>query len=609
MKNNENVDLIRKMLSLVESTNNSIKSKINEESSTEEVEVDSTTDEVEVDEQVTSAARGGAEVLASVLAAEKGLFSTIKSELSATIPALKNYNNADDLIKALEGGKLGLQDSFKIVKQSMKVPEIAQKMRGLLSDSKAFQEMSKLVYPKGISQAADPKKFKLAQDTLMKSYGMSADDAAAMIKRGAEKAGSSGGVTTRAVDKAIARRTPDPSKLKSSSPEVSKFVNQNVVNPAEEVVKGAGYLRSIGDAGAKLAERVSKQLSKFKPDVFKKLQNLKGRLNAKQLALYGLAGYGIYELLKGAFTGEDGKNTNGVIPACVANLEGAQFVIGTGDVAVVKIEDGIDEKSKGHGGLFFWPNGRAITGDNQVRGNYYCKGTSGGPSDLSAKIQEQASSGTGKYSNIHVDWDGEKKTDDTKPNPNPKPKPSLYKPCKDFDFAYGCQNDLIREMQVCLNLPKNLQTGNYGPKTKEALSEAGYDLSKGITKQVYEAVLKNCSGKGTENKITRLPNLEPIKTTGIRKIDTSLSNMSIKDLELRIKPLESTPEQVYERIKSAGLIFGEDGNNRIKYKGPTPDGAILDKLDTALEGMGYTRIKTLEDMKRYGSKYVWLLKK
>ncbi len=612
MENNQNVDLIRKMLSLVESTNLKAQSIISEG------EITSTPEE-EVDEQVTQAAKGGAEVLANVLKNEKGLFQTFKNE----IPAMSKFKTADEAINALKSGQLATQDAFAIVKQANKVPEIAAKLKGFLTDSKTFQDIAKKVYPKGTVMPPNPQNLKLAQETLTKTYGMSAAEAEAALKNAFQKA--SGEVKAVNQFKGVKGGNPalNPNALKASSPEVSKFVSQNVVKPAEEVAKGAGLLSKIGDRGADLARKAAEQLKRFKPEIFDKLKKLKGRLNAKQLALYGLAGFGIYELLKGAFTGEDGKNNNGIIPACIANLEGVDFVVGTGDVAVAKIADGIDQKSSGHNGLFFWPNGRAITGDGQIRGNYYCKGTTGGPSDVATKLQEQSAVNDAiksakaltakqngdfsKYANIHVDWDGEKKKED---GGKPNPKPSMYKPCKGFDFTYGCKNDLIREIQVCLGLPEKMQTGNYGPKTKEALTAAGYDLSKGITKNIYDEVLKNCGGRTTPTPERRkLEPIEPIKTPRINPIPSALSTISIKDLESRIKPLEKTPAQVYDSIKNAGLIVGEDGNNRIKYKGPTPDGTILDKLDLALSDMGYVRIKTLEDMKRYGSKYVWLLKK
>lgn len=595
MENNQNVDLIRKMLSLVESADSKVEDML-----TEDVD---TTQEVEVDEQVTQAAKGGAEVLANVLSKEKGLFSTFKNE----IPALSKFKNADEAIAALKSGEMSTIESFNIIKQANKVPEIAAKLKGFLTDSKSFQEIAKKVYPKGVVMAPNANNLKLAKETLIKTYGMSAAEAEAALKTAAQKVGGTGGVTTRSINKAISKRA---GELKGSSPEVSKFVTQNVARPAEEVAKGASMLSKIGDKGAEIARKAAEQLRKFKPDVFERLKKLKGRLNAKQLALYGLAGFGLYELLKGMF-GEDGKNTNGIIPACIANLDGVDFVVGTGDVAVAKIASGIDEKSSGHGGLFFWPNGRAITGDGKVRGSYYCKGTSGGASDVTAKLQEQ-SSDFSKYSNIHIDWDGEKKNKkEVTPSPKSKSKPSPYKQCKGFPFSYGCKNDLIREIQVCLGFPNKLQTGNYGPKTQSTLKEGGYDLSKGITEDIYKAVLTAC-----KNKRPELQAIEPIKMSGIKPMSTT--GIKLPELTSLIQSNQK-PVDLYKAFKDAGLLRGdaesttlEDGTvlpptNRVKYKGPELDSEILDKLDEILSGMGYDRIKQKLD-KRYGEKYVWLKK-
>ena len=81
-----------------------------------------------------------------------------------------------------------------------------------------------------------------------------------------------------------------------------------------------------------------------------------------------------------------------------------------------------------------------------------------------------------------------------------------------------------------------------------------------------------------------------------------MDNLKLPNIEAR----EATPSQFYNALKDNGNIKGEDGNNRIKYKGPDLNEIQLSKLDSALSSLGYTRIKQLEDIKRYGSKYVWL---
>lgn len=354
-----------------------------------------------------------------------------------------------------------------------------------------------------------------------------------------------------------------------------------------------GKVQAPGPAGGKLAQRWTKAketVTKYKDDVLKKIQSLKGRLSPKQLALYGLAGYGAYELLFGDRGDEKGQDQ--VLGDCVANLPGVTFGIGTGDVAIAQIPDGVDEKSKGKGGLTFWPNGRVISGDLSVRGNYYCKGGAIKSAVAENQINEV------DYNGVHIDWDGDKKTNPV-PNPNPNPKPK-YTPCTSFPMKFGCKSDKIREVQSCLEMPQEKQTGNFGPLTQKALTEKGYSGTE-LSEPDYLKILENC-GKTTE-PVKRI-NAEPIKLAprDIKPAQINLSNLKLPD----IKAPEVSDDVFYNALRSNGNIIGEDGNNRIKYKGPDLDELQIGKLDNVLKGMGYTRIKQLEDIKRYGSKYVWL---
>ena len=354
-----------------------------------------------------------------------------------------------------------------------------------------------------------------------------------------------------------------------------------------------GKVQAPGPGGQKLIDRWNKAketVKNYKDDVLKKIQGLKGRLSPKQLALYGLAGYGAYELLFGDRGDEKGQDQ--VLGDCVANLPGVTFGIGTGDVAIAQIPDGVDEKSKGKGGLTFWPNGRVISGDLSVRGNYYCKGGAIKSAVAENQINEV------DYNGVHIDWDGDKKTNPV-PNPNPKPK---YTPCTSFPMKFGCKSDKIREVQSCLEMPQEKQTGNFGPLTQKALTEKGYSGTE-LSEPDYLKILQNC-GKTTEpSRVNRL-NAEPIKLAprDIKPAQINLSNLKLPN----IKAPEVSDDVFYNALRSNGNIIGEDGNNRIKYKGPDLDELQIGKLDNVLKGMGYTRIKQLEDIKRYGSKYVWL---
>jgi hypothetical protein len=169
-------------------------------------------------------------------------------------------------------------------------------------------------------------------------------------------------------------------------------------------------------------------------------------------------------------------------------------------------------------------------------------------------------------------------------------------------MKFGCKSDKIREVQSCLEMPQEKQTGNFGPLTQKALTEKGYSGTE-LSEPDYLKILQNC-GKTTEpSRVNRL-NAEPIKLAprDIKPAQINLSNLKLPD----IKAPEVSDDVFYNALRSNGNIIGEDGNNRIKYKGPDLDELQIGKLDNVLKGMGYTRIKQLEDIKRYGSKYVWL---
>lgn len=568
---NKDTLLIRKMISLVEQAENKIKNQLIES------QIEKTENPAEVEEQVTKMVAADAELLAKTLQAEKGLFQTLKTE----VPALSKFKNADELIIALQSGDntvLSTVERFKILKQVQKVPEVAMKIKGLLSDAKAVQEMGKLAFPKGTQMAADPAKLKIARETLMKSYNVTAKEADDILRSAAQKASGESKVISQFKGK------------KGGDPALNPNAGKTTPPPTP------GKVQAPGPGGQKIIDRWNKAketVKNYKDDVLKKIQGLKGRLSPKQLALYGLAGYGAYELLFGDKGDEKGQDQ--VLGDCVANLPGVTFGIGTGDVAIAKIPDGVDEKSMGKGGLTFWPNGRVISGDLSVRGNYYCKA-----GQIKSTVAENQLNEV-DYEGVHIDWDGEKKSgDETIPPVPPKPK---YTPCTSFPMKFGCKSDKIREVQNCLGMELKYQTGNFGPLTQKALADKGYTSTE-LTEPDYIKILETCGKTDTEpSRVDRI-NAEPIKLAprDIKPAQINLSNLKLPD----IKAPEVSDDVFYNALRSNGNIIGEDGNNRIKYKGPDLDDLQLGKLDNVLKGMGYTRIKQLEDMKRYGSKYVWL---
>lgn len=198
--------------------------------------------------------------------------------------------------------------------------------------------------------------------------------------------------------------------------------------------------------------------------------------------------------------------------------------------------------------------------------------------------------------NIDITWDGEKNNND-----KPNPVTSKYHNCnnKELPHEFGCRSNQIKQVQICLGLPEKYQTGNFGPITKKALEDKGIDTSNGLTQSIVDSVCKDDNGSVRKREQIKL---EPLAPRDIKLKPIDVSNLKLPN----IKPLEVTPSQFYNALRDNGNIKGEDGNNRIKYKGPDLDDTQLGRLDSALSDMGYTRIKQLEDVKRYGSKYVWL---
>jgi len=362
-------------------------------------------------------------------------------------------------------------------------------------------------------------------------------------------------------------------------------------------------------------EKAGYNIGRYGAGVAAKIAKLRGKISIKQALLYGLAGYGAYELVKGLF-GKDGKNADGVIPSCVANLPDVEFTIGTGDVVVAKIPDGVDEKSKNHQGLYFWPNNRAITGDGQVRGTYYCKDTSGGGETVSAAVSEQDTAAvdstyvapkvpqevTGnKYADIVIKWDADKTGTGGSGGGDAGPARTRFTNCnsKELPHAFGCKSDYIREVQQCLGLPQKYQTGNFGPITQKALTDAGYSGSE-IDKTTHEKITSNCNGttSTTGSTVTDTPvkrlNAEPI-TLATRDI-TSLkvpTSLSIPDALKNLKPISPNTQPSDER--QAEIIRGvTDRGFDMVYKGSalTDDEKMwMLKHYGAEEGIDKTKVK------------------
>ena len=228
---------------------------------------------------------------------------------------------------------------------------------------------------------------------------------------------------------------------------------------------------------------------------------------------------------------------------------------------------------------------------------------------------KRKSGGMNEETSVDIVWDKEKKKGDVNPiktggDGTIKKKKLGFKShdceSKDFPLEFGCRSTKIGEVQRCLGVADD---GKLGPKTMKAIEDNKYDTSRGLSKDVYDAILKACKPR----------NLEPVvslKSKGLKMMDIASPKVDLDKLNKMIQ-VSAQPVDLYKRFKEEGWIVGdtnettlEDGTvipptNRVKYKGPDLDETLLSQLDSVITGMGYDRIKQKLN-KSYGDKYVWL---
>lgn len=568
---NKDAKLIRKFITLAESVKPKTDEIINEEE-VQNIEVHET--EEPIDEQVKMF-QDAIKTLARAAGEEKALWQTIKNE----IPAIgAEYKTLKDFQLAAEAGKIGAAQSAELVKFAIKnSPELAMKMKGLLRGQPEFAEIAKQVFPKGTLNPADPRKMEIAKKTLSQ-MGIEGKEAEQMLKKAAQDAAGTGGVSKKAVDKAIANRA---KQMKGASAEV-KAVETNVKSGTE----ASNQIKKAIDGGGGLAARWkdkflkgSEYLKKYKPNMFEKLRAIKSKLNWKNMILYGLAGWGTIEILKSLF-GDDDKG--GVMPDCVVNLEGMEWGSTSNGEAMIYTKNEFDAKSKGHGGLKFYPNNRVWTMDNTMSGSYACK---------SGKLQVSEEEMTEQASNITITWDekGEKPTPIPVPTGDTKTETGTtitYTECKGFPLTYGCKGDEIKKIQVCIGLPGKYQTGNYGPITMKALGGL-----KEITKEKYDEIVKKCEGGqgpitgSTSGNTTTVSGTTSGSTSGNTTTVSGTTSGDTKTATVNVTG--ETPSDLYARLVKAKTLVGRLRGRRIVYKGPDLTKEEREKLEVHMKKMGY----------------------
>jgi hypothetical protein len=270
------------------------------------------------------------------------------------------------------------------------------------------------------------------------------------------------------------------------------------------------------------------------------------------------------------------------MPDCVVNLEGMEWGSTSNGEAMIYTKNEFDAKSKGHGGLKFYPNNRVWTMDNTMSGSYACK---------SGKLQVSEEEITEQASNITITWDdkGEKPTPIPVPTGNTKTETGTtitYTECKGFPLTYGCKGEEIKKIQVCIGLQAKYQTGNFGPITMKALGGL-----KEVTKTKYEEIIKKCEGgQGGSTSGSTSGNTTTVSgtTSGDTKTTTTVSGTTSGDTKTTtVNVTGETPSDLYARLVKAKTLVGRLRGRRIAYKGPDLTKQEREKLEAHMTKMGY----------------------
>jgi hypothetical protein len=454
-----------------------------------------------------------------------------------------------------------------------------------------------------------------------------AKDLIVKAEQGGKTVSKTASTTTKTVAKDVAAAEKEVKAAVvdvKTSVEASKVIDQTVV--------------AVTKKGPRLAARLRKAkmtISKYSPKFWGKLSSVRSKLSLKNLLLFGLAGYGLYELMKGWFTdGEDGGGeTGGVFPPCVTNLDDYKIVTtSNGDPVIVAFNPGEQTEVK------FYTNGRVWTKSNDKKGRYSCKSDTElneqpdsvmdrriGIDTPSTNNKNTSKVSTNNFSNISIVWDGDKVNPSPDPDVTPVPSPpkkSMYKPCADFPFAFGCISERVTEVQRCLAISDD---GKFGPNTLKAITNhimdstkpVGNDIngadvviqnerlsklkSEGITKELYDQILAKCK---TENKPVIKTGNTQTTTTGTTKTDTTKTIPTEPTVKSTETTKGETPADLYARLVKDGSLRGRLRGQRIVYKGPDLSKEEQEKLGQYMADQGYRLSRSNFD-KKFGDKYVY----
>jgi hypothetical protein len=183
-------------------------------------------------------------------------------------------------------------------------------------------------------------------------------------------------------------------------------------------------------------------------------------------------------------------------------------------------------------------------------------------------------------------------------------------------LTYGCKSSKIAEIQKCLGVGVD---GKFGPNTRKALIGKSYDVSNGITKDIYTKVLAACNPSasqtagstegGADVNYLRNPiklNLGPVPQMPSKNNTSSNFNQPTDTVTKTLSPTNESGQNFYNRLEGNGNFEdGKFGDNRARYKGNNLNDEDLGKLDEFFRANGYERERG-RIQKPYGEKYVWI---
>ena len=343
----------------------------------------------------------------------------------------------------------------------------------------------------------------------------------------------------------------------------------------------------------------------MKPSKWQKFKAIAGKLKMKYLITLGIAGVGGWLLWKWF---KDGTTKPGdmLFGKCLDDViddNGTTIRHTSGGDPVVQVTNTGNSDYDGKGGLWFYNNGRVFIKDQSKRGRWSCKGAE-------TVIAEQDGNPNTGIGNINITWDGETApvtTEPVKTEPVKTDNPN-YHDCssKDFPLEFGCVSPKIAEIQKCLGITP--QKGNFGPKTKKGLEDLQYNLSGGITKEIYDKIKSACNPTtGSTATVTGSTTGSTATVTGSTTGNTTTAP---------ITPPAVPDEPVFDRNRLQELLASKNLVKKrkgviVKWVGPELEGNDYYILDKYLIDKGYIQKKQREtgdrDDEDVTMKYKWKL--